>query len=85
MGSPLSIAALLCFAGQVLAHEHHTDDIPEGEAVSAEPIVCLPLYGKLLELCLRRQDTILWIHIVIQILSFGIVFPAGMVLGVRLP
>lgn len=21
------------------AHEHHTDDIPEGEAVSAEPLV----------------------------------------------
>ena len=43
MSSLLSIAALLCFAGQVLAHEHHMDDIPEGEAVSAEPIVCLPL------------------------------------------
>lgn len=41
MGSPLSIAALLCFVGQVLTHEHHMDDIPEGEAVSAEPIVCL--------------------------------------------
>ncbi|KAK3169409.1 hypothetical protein OEA41_008792 [Lepraria neglecta] len=65
IGSPLSIAALVCFAGQVLAHEHHMDDIPEGEAVSAEPI-----------------DTILWIHIGIQILSFGIVFPTGMVLGI---
>ncbi|KAK0512997.1 hypothetical protein JMJ35_005014 [Cladonia borealis] len=62
---PLNLAALLCFAGYALTHEHHMDDIPEGEGISAEPI-----------------DTILWIHIGIQILSFGIVFPTGMVLGI---
>lgn len=31
------------------------------------------------------QDTILWVHIVIQVLSFGLVFPTGMVLGVGPP
>lgn len=28
------------------------------------------------------QDTILWIHIIIQMVAFGIIFPVGMVLGV---
>lgn len=32
-------ALALCFVGAG-AHEHHMDKIPEGEAVSAEPIVC---------------------------------------------
>ena len=36
---PLNLAALLCFAGYTLAHEHHMDDIPEGEGISADPIV----------------------------------------------
>ena len=31
----------LSFAKSAAAHEHHTDKIPEGEAVSAEPIVWL--------------------------------------------
>lgn len=30
------------------------------------------------------QDTILWVHIGIQILAFGLLFPTGMVLGVQL-
>lgn len=30
------------------------------------------------------QDAILWIHILLMMLSFGIIFPTGMVLGVRL-
>ncbi|KAG8532087.1 uncharacterized protein KY384_003724 [Bacidia gigantensis] len=46
-------------------HEHHEDAIPEGQAVSPEPI-----------------DSILWAHILIQILAFGIIFPTGMVLGI---
>ncbi|KAI9777563.1 MAG: hypothetical protein M1835_005199 [Candelina submexicana] len=49
----------------VEGHEHHTDDIPKGEAISAEPL-----------------DSILWTHICIQILSFGIIFPTGMILGI---
>ena len=57
--------ALLWLAGQSFAHEHHTDEIPEGEGVSAEPI-----------------DTTLWIHILMQIAAFGVVFPTGMVLGI---
>lgn len=31
----------LSFATSAAAHEHHTDKIPEGEAISAEPIVRL--------------------------------------------
>ncbi|KAI9810557.1 MAG: hypothetical protein M1826_003513 [Phylliscum demangeonii] len=46
-------------------HEHHTDDIPKGHAVSDKPLA-----------------TILWIHIGLQTLAFGIIFPVGMVLGI---
>lgn len=60
----LPITFILLF-GRVLAHEHHGDKIPEGEAVSPDPI-----------------DTTLWIHIAIQILAFGLIFPTGMVLGI---
>ncbi|KAI9837529.1 MAG: hypothetical protein M1819_007180 [Sarea resinae] len=56
---------LLHLATSVRGHEHHTDEIPEGEGVSKDPI-----------------DTILWIHIAIQMFSFGIIFPTGMVLGI---
>lgn len=47
------------------AHEHHGENIPEGEAISAEPL-----------------DTILWLHIALQTLAFGLIFPTGMVLGI---
>lgn len=78
------MAALLCLAGHVFAHEHHMDDIPEGEAVSAEPIVYPAVPGQIgRQADTMLQDAILWIHILIQIFSFGIVFPTGMVLGVR--
>ncbi len=30
------------------------------------------------------QDTTLWIHILFQMLTFGVLFPLGMVLGVSL-
>ena len=36
-------------------------------------------------LTVEHQDTTLWIHIAIQITSFGVIFPTGMVLGVRRP
>lgn len=42
MTRPLRVLALLCLAGQALTHEHHTDEIPEGEAISAQPIVTPP-------------------------------------------
>ena len=42
MSRPLCILALLYLAGQALTHEHHTDEIPEGEAISAQPIVLPP-------------------------------------------
>jgi len=28
------------------------------------------------------QDSILWVHIILQIVTFGLIFPTGMVLGV---
>ncbi|KAL8756560.1 MAG: hypothetical protein Q9199_002841 [Rusavskia elegans] len=64
---PLHLAAIGGFLlfSKVIAHEHHDDKIPEGEAVSPDPI-----------------DSTLWIHIIIQIVAFGIVFPTGMVLGI---
>ena len=42
MSRPLRLLALLYLVGQAVAHEHHTDEIPEGEAISAEPIVPPP-------------------------------------------
>lgn len=82
MSRPLRHLALLWLAGQAFAHEHHTDEIPEGEAISAQPIVPPPTLSALAILTLEYQDTTLWIHIAIQIASFGIIFPTGMVLGV---
>jgi hypothetical protein len=47
------------------------EKIPEGEYMSAEPIV-------------RSVNEVgeLWVHILLMMLSFGIIFPTGMVLGV---
>ena len=42
MSRPTAVVALLFLARHVLAHEHHEEDIPEGEGVSAEPIVYYP-------------------------------------------
>lgn len=43
MFSPRALIVALFFslAPQVIAHEHHDDEIPEGEVVSADPIVTL--------------------------------------------
>lgn len=38
----LSAALVFSLASRVIAHEHHDDDIPEGEAISADPIVIIP-------------------------------------------
>lgn len=89
MAPVLRLAAIASFVlvYRVAAHEHHDDMIPEGEGVSPDPIVCLPNpqssppYASLTP----RQDTTLWIHILIQILSFGLIFPTGMILGVLSP
>ncbi len=35
----LAVVGCLLLAGQAAAHEHHSDEIPEGERISAEPIV----------------------------------------------
>ncbi|THW19399.1 hypothetical protein D6D17_09200 [Aureobasidium pullulans] len=58
-----TVLALLVSTAQ--AHEHHEDKIPEGEAISPDPL-----------------DTTLWIHILLQIFAWGILFPVGMVLGI---
>ncbi|KAK3936644.1 hypothetical protein QBC46DRAFT_394552 [Diplogelasinospora grovesii] len=67
--SSTTIPSLLCaaaaFIPMALGHEHHEDNIPEGETVSADPI-----------------DSILWAHIFVQMLAFGVLFPLGMVLGI---
>lgn len=44
MFSPSFLIAVsfLSLATKVIAHEHHDDEIPEGEAISADPIVVLP-------------------------------------------
>jgi hypothetical protein len=58
------------------------EDIPEGAVVSTEPLVCGE-WTSLAAATYGRQDTTLWLHIGIQILAFGLIFPTGMVLGVR--
>jgi hypothetical protein len=37
-GMPLIVAAMV---GTAFAHEHHTDEIPEGQGTSDDPIVSL--------------------------------------------
>lgn len=65
--SPWASAAVLAgvLGKGVMAHDHHGDNIPEGETISLEPI-----------------DTVLWIHIFVQMLAYGVIFPIGMVLGI---
>ncbi|KAL8909600.1 MAG: hypothetical protein Q9207_000098 [Kuettlingeria erythrocarpa] len=77
-----SSTASLALFSEVTAHEHHDDKVPEGEGVSPDPIVGLPPYGVRHSWLTHSQDSTLWIHILIQILAFGLIFPTGMVLGV---
>ncbi|KAE8552994.1 hypothetical protein EYB25_004373 [Talaromyces marneffei] len=58
----LPLVALI--ATQVAAHGGHKD-VPQGEAVSGEPI-----------------DTTLWLHMILMTVTFGVLFPFGMVLGI---
>lgn len=60
---PPLLLSLLVLPTLTLAHGGHSE-IPEGEAISKEPI-----------------DSRLWLHILLMILTFGILFPLGMVLG----
>ncbi|KAL5121745.1 hypothetical protein ACEQ8H_000432 [Pleosporales sp. CAS-2024a] len=62
--APAVAAAALLLSTAVRAHEHHTDKIADGHAISVDPI-----------------DSILWIHILVQAVAWGIIFPTGMVLG----
>ena len=64
MAASLPLFVLAVAARLVSAHDHPDEAIPDGAAISPEPI-----------------DAILWWHIIFMILSFGIMFPVGMVLG----
>jgi len=64
-GLALRLAAAALVSSAVYAHDHHGDNIPEGEVISPDPI-----------------DGILWWHISAMIISFGLLFPIGMVLGI---
>ena len=44
------LVALLCSISIAAGHEHHMDEIPEGEAVSAKPLVRAPKITYLLNL-----------------------------------
>ncbi|KAH7051027.1 putative integral membrane protein [Macrophomina phaseolina] len=57
--------AILCLAATARAHEHHMDNIEEGQYASSDPI-----------------DAVLWIHILLQSLAWGVLYPTGMVLGI---
>lgn len=39
----LGVILLAFSVARACAHEHHEDNIPDGEAISAEPIVSFPL------------------------------------------
>ncbi|OAL51001.1 hypothetical protein IQ07DRAFT_508243 [Pyrenochaeta sp. DS3sAY3a] len=62
---PAAAWTALLLSAVATAHDHHTDNIEEGHAISQDPI-----------------DSILWIHILIQSLAWGVLFPTGMVLGI---
>ncbi|RFU24457.1 hypothetical protein B7463_g11873, partial [Scytalidium lignicola] len=63
--APAIAAVLLLSVRGAAAHGQHTNNLPEGQYMSEDPI-----------------DSILWTHILLMMLSFGIIFPAGMVLGI---
>ena len=77
------IVLCVLLAGQTAAHEHHEDKIPEGSVISSDPIVRISLLRrKDADKLTFLQDSILWVHIIIQALAWGVIFPTGMVLGV---
>lgn len=43
----LALVVGLALVGKAASHEHHDDKIPEGEAVSPDPIVCPHFFGLL--------------------------------------
>ncbi len=88
----LLAAVALALAVPAAAHEHAADEIPEGETISAEPIVgdchcrCPNVRRdgthEQARLTLALQDATLWVHILLMTFVWGILFPFGMVLGV---
>lgn len=80
----VAVSALALFAQGSNAHGGDMSKIQDGDAMSIEPIVCLWLCARhnAQMLINTMQDSILWIHILLQMFAFGILFPTGMVLGV---
>ena len=63
------VVAALLFSATAAAHEH----MGVSKIAAAEGAEEEPI------------DSILWTHILIQTLAWGVIFPTGMVLGVCLP
>lgn len=87
MSRLFACSAVLCTI--VSAHGGHDGQskIPAGQTVSNEPLVSLSWMWLLMETPselthMQRQGTTMWIHIFIQMVAYGVVFPIGMVLGV---
>jgi hypothetical protein len=76
---PSTLFILLSLVAGGQAHGGHMDKIPEGAAVSEDPIVRLDQQHSF------NGDSNQFTHILLMIVSFGMLFPAGMVLGVYKP
>jgi hypothetical protein len=62
-----ALPVILLIAGLASAHDHHGG---ESKIPEGHTVSEEPI------------DTTLWIHILIQMLAYGVIFPIGMVLGV---
>ncbi|POR31882.1 Protein YTP1 [Tolypocladium paradoxum] len=63
----LSLLCIAAFAEMAMAHDHHEGG---SKIADGDTVSQEPI------------DTILWIHIFIQMFAYGVVFPIGMVLGI---
>jgi len=59
------LLSIAAFATRAAAHDHHG----ESEIPEGETVTLEPL------------DTVMWIHIFIQMLAYGVIFPVGMIFG----
>lgn len=75
--------ALLLFASLAAAHGGH-ENVPDGAAISVEPLVRSASSFDDVSRTDCDQDSTLWVHILLMVFAFGIIFPLGMVLGVGL-
>lgn len=76
----------LLLASPAFAHGGHK--VPEGVVITDDPIVrrLTPSASRSFQIRLtvsKQQDATLWAHITLMGIAFGIIYPFGMVLGVR--